>query len=128
MKEEKENIKKKSITQYTLQELIKRIDEICSTLKNDTLKSRIKQAAMDAFTNSDTQALRSLLILCLIAQNSEELITDKVEKEGLEYDFVLKEYLSEIDPARAIQDITRTMGEVSSQLKNKSGFKPKNNE
>ncbi|MBP3063128.1 hypothetical protein [Ectopseudomonas chengduensis] len=126
MKEEKENIKKKSITQYTLQELIKRIDEICSTLKNDTLKSRIKQAAMDAFTNGDTQALRSLLILCLIAQNSEELITDKVEKEGLEYDFILKEYLSEIDPARAIQDITRTMGEVSSQLKNKSGFKPKN--
>lgn len=126
MKEEKESIKKKSITQYTLQELIKRIDEICSTLKNDTLKSRIKQAAMDAFTNGDTQALRSLLILCLIAQNSEELITDKVEKEGLEYDFILKEYLSEIDPARAIQDITRTMGEVSSQLKNKSGFKPKN--
>lgn len=126
MKEEKENVKKKSITQYTLQELIKRIDEICSTLKNDTLKSRIKQAAMDAFTNGDTQALRSLLILCLIAQNSEELITDKVEKEGLEYDFILKEYLSEIDPARAIQDITRTMGEVSSQLKNKSGFKPKN--
>ncbi|HFH3764731.1 hypothetical protein [Pseudomonas aeruginosa] len=128
MKEEKENIKKKSITQYTLQELIKRIDEICSTLKNDTLKSRIKQAAMDAFTNGDTQELRSLLILCLIAQNSEELITDKVEKEGLEYDFILKEYLSEIDPARAIQDITRTMDEVSSQLKNKSGFKPKNNE
>ncbi|HBN8055880.1 TPA: hypothetical protein L3646_006723, partial [Pseudomonas aeruginosa] len=63
MREEKENIKKKSITQYTLQELIKRIDEICSTLKNDTLKSRIKQAAMDAFTNGDTQALRSLLIL-----------------------------------------------------------------
>ncbi|HBO7091416.1 TPA: hypothetical protein L4847_005750 [Pseudomonas aeruginosa] len=126
MKEEKENIKKKSITQYTLQELIRRIDEICLLLKNDKLKSRIKQAAMDAFTNGDTQALRSLLILCLIAQNSEELITDKVEKEGLEYDFVLKEYLSEIDPARAIQDITRTMGEVSSQLKNKSGFKPKN--
>ncbi|HBP0119761.1 hypothetical protein [Pseudomonas aeruginosa] len=126
MREEKENIKKKSITQYTLQELIKRIDEICSTLKNDTLKSRIKQAAMDAFTNGDTQALRSLLILCLIAQNSEELITDKVEKEGLEYDFILKEYLSEINPAMAIQDITRTMGEVSSQLKNKSGFKPKN--
>ncbi|MFX0306088.1 hypothetical protein [Pseudomonas aeruginosa] len=126
MREEKENIKKKSITQYTLQELIKRIDEICSTLKNDTLKSRIKQAAMDAFTNGDTQALRSLLILCLIAQNSEELIANKVEKEGLEYDFILKEYLSEIDPARAIQDITRTMGEVSSQLKNKSGFKPKN--
>ncbi|HBO1732567.1 TPA: hypothetical protein L4F69_006419 [Pseudomonas aeruginosa] len=126
MKEEKENIKKKSITQYTLQELIRRIDEICLLLKNDKLKSRIKQAAMDAFTNGDTQALRSLLILCLIAQNSEELITDKVEKEGLEYDFILKEYLSEIDPARAIQDITRTMGEVSSQLKNKSGFKPKN--
>lgn len=126
MKEEKENIKKKSITQYTLQELVRRIDEICLTLKNDTLKSRIKQAAMDAFTNGDTQALRSLLILCLIAQNSEELIADKVEKEGLEYDFVLKEYLSEIDPAKAIQDITRTMGEVSSQLKNKSGFKPKN--
>ncbi|HBP1919028.1 hypothetical protein HWN49_27060 [Pseudomonas aeruginosa] len=126
MREEKENIKKKSITQYTLQELIKRIDEICSTLKNDTLKSRIKQAAMDAFTNGDTQALRSLLILCLIAQNSEELITDKVEKEGLEYDFVLKEYLSEIEPAKAIKDITQAMGEVSSQLKNKSGFKPKN--
>ncbi|MBZ3679411.1 hypothetical protein [Pseudomonas aeruginosa] len=126
MKEEKENVKKKSITQYTLQELIRRIDEICLLLKNDKLKSRIKQAAMDAFTNGDTQALRSLLILCLIAQNSEELITDKVEKEGLEYDFILKEYLSEIDPARAIQDITRTMGEVSSQLKNKSGFKPKN--
>lgn len=126
MKEEKENVKKKSITQYTLQELIRRIDEICLTFKNANLKSRIKQAAMDAFTNGDTQALRSLLILCLIAQNSEELITDKVEKEGLEYDFILKEYLSEIDPARAIQDITRTMGEVSSQLKNKSGFKPKN--
>ncbi|MEI0811489.1 MULTISPECIES: hypothetical protein [Pseudomonadaceae] len=126
MKEEKENVKKKSITQYTLQELVRRIDEICLTLKNDTLKSRIKQAAMDAFTNGDTQALRSLLILCLIAQNSEELIANKVEKEGLEYDFILKEYLSEIDPARAIQDITRTMGEVSSQLKNKSGFKPKN--
>ncbi|HHG6003521.1 TPA: hypothetical protein ACPWS4_003400 [Pseudomonas aeruginosa] len=126
MKEEKESIKKKSITQYTLQELIKRIDEICSTLKNDTLKSRIKQAAMDAFTNGDTQALRSLLILCLIAKNSEELITDKVEKEGLEYDFILKEYLSEIEPAKAIKDITQAMGEVSSQLKNKSGFKPKN--
>ncbi|HHK4654093.1 TPA: hypothetical protein ACQTZB_004985 [Pseudomonas aeruginosa] len=126
MKEEKENVKKKSITQYTLQELIRRIDEICLLLKNDKLKSRIKQAVMDAFTNGDTQALRSLLILCLIAQNSEELIADKVEKEGLEYDFVLKEYLSEIDPAKAIQDITRTMGEVSSQLKNKSGFKPKN--
>lgn len=126
MKEEKENVKKKSITQYTLQELIRRIDEICLLLKNDKLKSRIKQAAMDAFTNGDTQALRSLLILCLVAQNSEELIADKVEKEGLEYDFVLKEYLSEIDPVRAIQDITRTMGEVSSQLKNKSGFKPKN--
>ncbi|HBO3874471.1 TPA: hypothetical protein ONB34_006614 [Pseudomonas aeruginosa] len=126
MREEKENIKKKSITQYTLQELIKRIDEICSTLKNDTLKSRIKQAAMDAFTNGDTQALRSLLIICLIAQNSEELITDKVEKEGLEYDPLLKEYLSEIEPSKAIQDITRTMDEVSSQLKKKSGFKPKN--
>lgn len=126
MKEEKENIKKKSITQYTLQELIRRIDEICLLLKNDKLKSRIKQAAMDAFTNGDTQALRSLLILCLIAQNSEELIADKVEKEGLEYDFVLKEYLSEIEPAKAIKDITQVMGEVSSQLKNKSGFKPKN--
>lgn len=126
MKEEKENIKKKSITQYTLQELIRRIDEICLLLKNDKLKSRIKQAAMDAFTNDDTQALRSLLILCLVAQNSEELITDKVEKEGLEYDFVLKEYLSEIEPAKAIKDITQAMGEVSSQLKNKSGFKPKN--
>ncbi|MBV6178003.1 hypothetical protein KUT87_24545 [Pseudomonas aeruginosa] len=127
MKEEKENIKKKSITQYTLQELIKRIDEICSTLKNDTLKSRIKQAAMDAFTNGDTQALRSLLILCLVAQNSEELIADKVEKEGLEYDFILKEYLSEIEPAKAIKDITQAMSEVGSQLKNKSGFKPNNN-
>ncbi|HBO8930493.1 TPA: hypothetical protein L5D48_003047 [Pseudomonas aeruginosa] len=126
MKEEKENIKKKSITQYTLQELIRRIDEICLLLKNDKLKSRIKQAAIDAFTNGDAQALRSLLILCLIAQNSEELITDKVEKEGLEYDFVLKEYLSEIEPAKAIKDITQAMGEVSSQLKNKSGFKPKN--
>ncbi|MCT5711282.1 hypothetical protein LZM22_11645 [Pseudomonas aeruginosa] len=126
MKEEKENIKKKSITQYTLQELIRRIDEICLLLKNDKLKSRIKQAAMDAFTNGDTQALRSLLILCLIAQNSEELIADKVEKEGLEYDFVLKEYLSEIEPAKAIKDITQAMGEVSSKLKNKSGFKPKN--
>ncbi len=126
MKEEKENIKKKSITQYTLQELIRRIDEICLLLKNDKLKSRIKQAAMDAFTNGDTQALRSLLILCLVAQNSEELIADKVEKEGLEYDFVLKEYLSEIEPAKAIKDIAQAMGEVSSQLKNKSGFKPKN--
>ncbi|MDX3921345.1 hypothetical protein QYP08_19695 [Pseudomonas aeruginosa] len=126
MKEEKENIKKKSITQYTLQELVRRIDEICLTLKNETLKSRIKQAAMDAFTNGDTQALRSLLILCLTAQNSEDLITNKVEKEGLEYDFVLKEYLSEIEPAKAIKDITKAMGEVSSQLKNKSGFKPKN--
>lgn len=127
MKEEKENIKKKSITQYTLQELIRRIDEICLLLKNDKLKSRIKQAAMDAFTNGDTQALRSLLILCLVAQNSEELITDKVEKEGLEYDFILKEYLSEIEPAKAIKDITQAMSEVGSQLKNKSGFKPNNN-
>lgn len=57
MKEEKENLKKKSITQYTLQELIRRIDEICLLLKNDKLKSRIKQAAMDAFTNGDIQSL-----------------------------------------------------------------------
>ena len=128
MKEEKESVKKKSITQYTLQELIKRIDEICLLLKNDKLKSRIKQAAMDAFTNGDIQSLRALLIIALAAQNDEELIAEKIEKEGLEYDPLLKEYLSEIDPAKAIQDITRTMDEVSSQLKNKSGFKPKNNE
>ncbi|MFG9637545.1 hypothetical protein ACEP4E_17325 [Pseudomonas aeruginosa] len=126
MKEEKENVKKKSITQYTLQELIRRIDEICLLLKNDKLKSRIKQAAMDAFTNGDIQSLRALLIIALAAQNDEELIAGKIDKEGLEYDPLLKEYLSEIDPAKAIQDITRTMDEVSSQLKNKSGFKPKN--
>ncbi|HCT4757476.1 TPA: hypothetical protein OTY34_001993 [Pseudomonas aeruginosa] len=126
MKEEKESIKKKSITQYTLQELVKRIDEICLLLKNDKLKSRIKQAAMDAFTNGDIQSLRALLIIALAAQNDEDLIAKKIDKEGLEYDPLLKEYLSEIEPAKAIKDITQVMGEVSSQLKNKSGFKPKN--
>ncbi|MCO7557151.1 hypothetical protein [Metapseudomonas otitidis] len=127
MKEEKENVKKKSITQYTLQELIRRIDEICLTFKNVNLKSRIKQAAMDAFTNGDIQSLRALLILALAAQNDEELIAGKIQKEGLEYDPLLKEYLSEIEPAKAIQDIARTMGEVNEKLVNKNGNKPKNN-
>lgn len=67
------------------------------------------------------------MIIALAAQNDEELIAEKIEKEGLEYDPLLKEYLSEIEPAKAIKDITQAMGEVGSQLKNKSGFKPNNN-
>lgn len=124
MKEEK--VKKNSITQYTLQELIRRIDEICLTLKNDKLKSRIKQAAIDAFTNGDIQSLRALLIIALAAQNDEELIAEKIEKEGLEYDPLLKEYLSEIEPAKAIKDIAQAMGEVNAKFVNKNGNKPKN--
>ena len=46
-------------------------------VKNDKLKSRIKQAAMDAFTNGDIQSLRALLIIALAAQNDEELIAGK---------------------------------------------------
>ncbi|WP_458729826.1 hypothetical protein [Pseudomonas brenneri] len=126
MKEE--NVKRKEIGKYTLQELVKRIDEICLVLKNDKLKSRIKNAAMNAFTNGDIQSLRALLIIALAAQNDEDLIAEKIEKEGLEFDPLLKEYLSEIESAKAIQDITKTMDEVSSQLKKKIVTKAKNDE
>ncbi|HHM8948443.1 TPA: hypothetical protein ACRNDK_002655 [Pseudomonas aeruginosa] len=118
--------RKKQISQYTLQELLKRIEDVCLSLKNQGLKSKIKQAASLAFDELNISALRSLLIVALAAQTDEELFVEKVEKEGLVYDQLSKEFLSEIDSSKSISDMSNTIDEVSKQLKMNTQFnKPK---
>lgn len=120
--------KKQTINMMTAQDMMQRISEIVLTFKNQGLAQKLKAAASKALDENNLSALKSLLIIALAAQCDEELINSKVEGEGLFFDPLSKEFLSEFDADKAIADLNRTVDQIKAGVQkraNKIDQKPK---
>lgn len=120
--------KKQPISMMTAQDMMQRISEIVLTFKNHGLAQKLKAAASKALDENNLSALKSLLIIALAAQCDEELISSKVEGEGLFFDPLSKEFLSEFDAEKAIADLNRTVDQIKAGVQkrsNKIDQKPK---
>lgn len=111
--------KKQTISLMTAQDMMQKISEILLKLKNQGLAQKLKAAASKALDENNISALKSLLIIALVAQCDEELVSTKIDKEGLIFDPLSREYLSEFDPTKAIKDLTATVDDIQAQLKKK---------
>lgn len=119
---------KQTINMMTAQDMMQRISEIVLTFKNQGLAQKLKAAASKALDENNLSALKSLLIIALAAQCDEELISSKVEGEGLFFDPLSKEFLSEFDAEKAIADLNRTVDQIKASVQkrsNKIDQKPK---
>lgn len=112
--------KKQTINMMTAQDMMQRISEIVLTFKNQGLAQKLKAAASKALAENNISALKSLLIIALAAQCDEELINSKVEGEGLFFDPLSKEFLSEFDADKAIADLNRTVDQIKAGVQKRS--------
>lgn len=112
--------KKQQISMMTAQDMMQRISEIVLTFKNRGLAQKLKVAASKALDENNLSALKSLLIIALAAQCDEELINSKVEGEGLFFDPLSKEFLSEFDAEKAIADLNRTVDQIKAGVQKRS--------
>jgi transcription initiation factor IIE alpha subunit len=112
--------KKQTINMMTAQDMMQRISEIVLTFKNQGLAQTLKSAASKALAENNISALKSLLIIALAAQCDEELISSKVEHEGLFFDPLSKEFLSEFDADKAIADLNRTIDQIQAEVQKRS--------
>ncbi|EEJ3186307.1 hypothetical protein PX74_003755 [Salmonella enterica subsp. enterica] len=109
----------KPVALCNAKELHARIEMILSSIKDDSLKSKILAEAATALESGDISHLRALFLIALSAQLKEDLFSEKIEKYGLEYDLLGKEYLTEFDNEKAINDLKNTIEEIQRNLKNK---------
>ncbi|HIE6090609.1 TPA: hypothetical protein ACXNZZ_004121 [Pseudomonas aeruginosa] len=112
--------KKQTINMMTAQDMMQRISEIVLTFKNQGLAQKLKAAGSKALAENNISALKSLLIIALAAQCDEELINSKVEGEGLFFDPLSKEFLSEFDADKAIADLNRTVDQIKAGVQKRS--------
>lgn len=112
--------KKQTINMMSAQDMMQRISEIVLTFKNQGLAQKLKAAASKALDENNLSALKSLLIIALAAQCDEELISSKVEGEGLFFDPLSKEFLSEFDAEKAIADLNRTVDQIKAGVQKRS--------
>lgn len=110
---------KKTMNQMAAKELYQRIADILNLLKNQGMAQKIKAAAASALNENNVSQLKSLLIIALVAECDEDLVSNKIDKEGLIFDPLSREYLSEFDPTKAIKELTATVDDIQAQLKKK---------